>query len=83
LALITAAGALALLARARLQKTHGATSGGAAPSAHFVGSQACAGCHAAEHLAWSSSHHRHAMEPADATTVLGDFNDVTFRYFGR
>ena len=23
------------------------------------------------------------MEPADATSVLGDFGDVTFRYFGR
>ena len=84
LALTTAAaGGLALLARARLQKADGGTGGGAAPSAHFVGSQACAGCHPAEQAAWSSSHHRHAMEPADANSVLGDFGDVTFRYFGR
>ena len=84
LALTTAAvGGLALLARARLQKTDAGTGGSAAPSAHFVGSQACAGCHPVEQAAWSSSHHRHAMEPADANSVLGDFGDVSFRYFGR
>ena len=44
---------------------------------------ACAGCHPVEQAAWSSSHHRHAMEPADVNSVLGDFGDVTFRYFGR
>jgi predicted CXXCH cytochrome family protein len=75
----TAVGGLALLARARPQKADG----GAAPPAHFVGSPVCAGCHPAEQAAWSSSHHRHAMEPADASSVLGDFGDVTFRYFGR
>jgi predicted CXXCH cytochrome family protein len=78
-----AAGTTALLARAGLRKAGGETSTGAPPAARFVGSQACAGCHPAEHAAWSSSHHRHAMEPADARSVLGDFADVTFRYFGR
>jgi predicted CXXCH cytochrome family protein len=78
-----AAGGLVLLARARVHKTDAGTGAGAASSAHFVGSQACAGCHPAEQAAWSSSHHRHAMEPANASTVLGDFGDVSFRYFGR
>ncbi|MES1171776.1 MAG: tetratricopeptide repeat protein [Bacteroidota bacterium] len=78
-----AAGALAWLARGRLQRADGGTGGAAAPPAHFVGSQACAGCHRAEQAAWASSHHRHAMEPADPNSVLGDFDDVTFRYFGR
>lgn len=78
-----AAGGLALLASAWLQKADGGRGGNAGPSAHFLGSQACAGCHPVEHAAWSSSHHRHAMEPADANSVLGDFDDVTFRYFGR
>ena len=57
----------------------------AAPAApaRFVGSQACAPCHAAEQAAWSASHHRHAMEPASETSVRGDFADATFRYFGR
>ena len=80
---IAAAGGLAVLAGARLKKADGAAGGNAAAPAHFVGSQACAGCHAGEQAAWSSSHHRHAMEPADARSVLGDFGDVTFRYFGR
>jgi hypothetical protein len=81
---IAAVGGLGLLARGRPQGADGGTAGsGAAPSAHFVGSRACAGCHPGEQAAWSSSHHRHAMEPADARSVLGDFDDVTFRYFGR
>lgn len=78
-----AAGGLVLLARLRAQRADGGKAGGAAPIAHFVGSQACAGCHPVEQAAWSSSHHRHAMEPAGANTVLADFGDVTFRYFGR
>ena len=73
---IAATAGVAVVARARRP-------GSAPPAARFVGSQACAGCHPAEQAAWSSSHHRHAMEPADARTVLGDFGDVTFRYFGR
>jgi predicted CXXCH cytochrome family protein len=80
---IVAAGGLAVLAHARQHEAAGAGVGGAAPTPHFVGTQACAGCHPAEQAAWSSSHHRHAMEPADANSVLGDFGGVTFRYFGR
>jgi predicted CXXCH cytochrome family protein len=83
LALTAAAGGLALLARARVHTTDGEAGGSPARPAHFVGSHACAGCHPLEQAAWSSSHHRHAMEPADARSVLGDFGDVTFRYFGR
>ena len=82
-ALVVAAGALALLAGGRLQKTESRMPGSAAAPAHFVGSGACAGCHPVEQAAWSASHHRHAMEPADARSVLGDFGDVSFRYFGR
>jgi predicted CXXCH cytochrome family protein len=74
--------ALALRARARQHETS-APPNVSATRAHFVGSQACAGCHAAEQAAWSSSHHRHAMEPADARNVIGDFGGRTFRYFGR
>jgi predicted CXXCH cytochrome family protein len=76
-------GGLALLPRLRQRETAGAPGGAAVPAAHFVGSQTCAACHPAEQAAWSSSHHRHAMERADATSVLGDFGDVSFRYFGR
>src|SRR3982751_4200796 len=74
---IAGAGGLALLARSRLQKASGSDP---ASAARFVGSQVCAGCHPVEHAAWSSSHHRHAMEPANAGSVLGDFGGAVFRY---
>jgi predicted CXXCH cytochrome family protein len=47
-----------------------------APADH-VGSAACAGCHAAEAQAWSSSHHALAMAEATPATVRGDFSGVT------
>lgn len=51
-----------------------------APS--YVGRQACAGCHQHEVGAWSGSHHDRALEIADASAVLGDFNDARFTYNG-
>ncbi|HTO70548.1 MAG TPA: tetratricopeptide repeat protein [Myxococcota bacterium] len=51
----------------------------AAPApASFVGSEACAGCHAAEAAAWRASEHAHAIQPADANTVLADFSRAEF-----
>ena len=47
----------------------------------FVGSQACAGCHAAEYEAWQGSHHQLAMQPAGEESVLGDFADASFEHF--
>ena len=52
----------------------------AEPAPTFVGSAACAGCHAAEHAAWRGSHHDLAMAEATSATVLGDFDGATFRY---
>jgi len=75
------AAAVVTLAVARFASRR--ASAGPAPPAHFVGSAACAGCHPGEQAAWSSSHHRHAMEPASARSVAGDFNDARFHYFGR
>ncbi len=51
-------------------------------AATFVGSEACASCHASEHAAWQGSHHELAMQPASSATVLGDFSGVSFDYFG-
>ncbi|HSQ69968.1 MAG TPA: tetratricopeptide repeat protein [Steroidobacteraceae bacterium] len=51
-------------------------------SPEFVGSQACAGCHAAEYEAWQGSHHQLAMQPAGEASVLGDFADASFEHFG-
>jgi len=52
-------------------------------SAHFIGSQACAGCHQNETEQWKLSDHHRAMEAANEKTVLGNFNNTTFDYFGR
>ena len=48
----------------------------------FVGSQACAGCHAAEAAAWQVSQHARAMQPATDATVLGDFDGASAEHFG-
>ncbi|BBO78079.1 hypothetical protein DSCW_54960 [Desulfosarcina widdelii] len=51
--------------------------------ARFVGSEACRDCHKTEYDKWSGSHHRWAMALADEHSVLGDFNDAEFTYFGQ
>jgi Flp pilus assembly protein TadD len=56
--------------------------GGASAAATFVGSETCAGCHRAEADLWRSSQHKAAMQHASSATVLGDFNDARFDYFG-
>jgi len=48
----------------------------------FVGSEACAECHAAQHADWLGSHHELAMQPANERTVLGDFDNADVVYFG-
>jgi predicted CXXCH cytochrome family protein len=50
--------------------------------ATFVGSETCAGCHGAEAKLWNASQHKQAMQHATEKTVLGDFNDASFDYYG-
>lgn len=50
--------------------------------ARFVGGKVCAGCHEEEYKFWSGSQHDLAMQEANEKTVLGDFNDKEFSYFG-
>lgn len=50
--------------------------------ATFIGSAACQSCHEAEYRDWLGSHHELAMQVATAETVLGNFDDVTFDYYG-
>jgi predicted CXXCH cytochrome family protein len=50
--------------------------------AQYVGSKICASCHSAESKLWTGSQHQQAMQLADATTVLGNFNDTEFEYNG-
>ncbi len=50
--------------------------------ATFVGSETCAGCHQAEAKLWDASQHKAAMAHATDQTVLGNFNDASFDYYG-
>jgi Tfp pilus assembly protein PilF len=55
---------------------------GPGTEAAFVGSETCAGCHQAEAKLWNGSQHQLAMAHATDKSVLGDFSDATFDYFG-
>lgn len=44
----------------------------------YVGDKACISCHKTEHDEWQLSDHFKAMQPANDSTVLGDFNNTTF-----
>src|SRR5574337_261477 len=48
----------------------------------YVGSEICAGCHAAEARLWAGSHHEAAMDHATEKSVLGDFSGASFEHFG-
>ncbi|GAB6405537.1 tetratricopeptide repeat protein [Pseudomonas sp. MHK4] len=47
--------------------------------ATMVDEQQCQGCHGEQVKDWQGSHHQLAMQPANAETMLGDFNNVTFK----
>jgi hypothetical protein len=51
-------------------------------AATFVGSETCAVCHQAETQLWRGSQHKLAMDHATDKSVLGDFNDAMFEYYG-
>ena len=48
----------------------------------YVGGVKCASCHQEEHDHWDGSHHDLAMQEATEQTVLGDFDQAQFNYFG-
>jgi len=50
--------------------------------AEFLGSTSCQSCHAEEFSDWVGSHHELAMQVATQDTVLGNFDNVSFDYFG-
>jgi predicted CXXCH cytochrome family protein len=52
------------------------------PAPAMVGTAACASCHQQAFADWQQSHHRHAMELPGPDSVLGDFADARFEYFG-
>ena len=48
----------------------------------FVGSKTCVDCHKGQFNNWQGSHHDLAMQIANDSTVLGDFNDVEVKIDG-
>jgi tetratricopeptide (TPR) repeat protein len=54
----------------------------AEPTPEYVGRTRCIACHAEQDARWTGSHHDLAMQEATDTSVLGDFNDATFDWFG-
>lgn len=49
----------------------------------FTGTQACIQCHNEEYSEWKGSHHDQAMQLADSSSVLGNFNNVSYSLNGR
>ena len=72
--------AVALVARLECGSAYAADSSKqpAILAAKFVGSAQCATCHDDENARWRGSHHQLAMQPASDSTVLGNFNQVSF-----
>ncbi|APY11975.1 hypothetical protein BWZ22_12370 [Seonamhaeicola sp. S2-3] len=48
------------------------------PDSHFLGDKACAECHADEVKDWTGSHHDKAMQIATDSTILANFDNITF-----
>jgi hypothetical protein len=59
-----------------------AESGTALATVTYVGGQACGACHPRELALWQASDHALAMQLANHTTVLGDFDHATFEKDG-
>ena len=82
--LVTAAALYAGWSRHRSSEPPAAalTPPSAAEAASYVGSSACAGCHAGQHRSWQASQHAQAMQAATEATVLGDFGGARFDHMG-
>jgi hypothetical protein len=61
---------------------HGSAADTSASAATFLGSEACVGCHQTEADLWHKYQHRVAMQHATENSVLGNFNDASFDYYG-
>lgn len=48
------------------------------PDSYFLGDNNCKECHKEQYKEWEGSHHDKAMQLADSTSVLANFNDEKF-----
>src|SRR5262245_49355870 len=88
-ALVVLALIVTLVLRRKPEQTAGPLSAFASPpqatadSIHFddfVGSESCAGCHAAEHAAWSKSTHGRAGQAPPRHLLLRKFDGTPIRF---
>lgn len=49
-------------------------------AAEYVGTKVCVDCHQDAYQDWQGSHHQLAMQHASKTSILGDFNNVEFKF---
>ena len=63
-------------------KGHSGKAPGADGNADYVGAEACASCHQQAFADWQKSHHDLAMKAPTAETVVGNFDNAKFDYFG-
>ena len=81
--LLVAAVFLALVWRSSTRRGESSQRNAAvAPASTYVGSGACAACHAREGQAWRESQHAQAMAEATGSTVLGRFDGTPVAYAG-
>ncbi|MCZ6835761.1 MAG: ammonia-forming cytochrome c nitrite reductase subunit c552, partial [Planctomycetota bacterium] len=52
------------------------------PRPTYIGKATCAECHETQLNLWQGSHHDLAMQVVSESTMLGDFEDVTFEHRG-
>jgi hypothetical protein len=64
------------------EKKQSASTAPPAKKPTYVGSTICVQCHQQQHEQWSASHHDRAMQVATSETVLGNFENGTFEYYG-
>ncbi len=63
-------------------RTYGDSMDEAIAEAHYVGRESCIECHLNEYNDWVGSHHDRAMDYANDSTVLGNFNNQSIEYNG-
>ena len=70
--------ALAAIVAAAISAAACAAAPQAAPRPDYASDHECLVCHERQAVRWADSKHAKAMAPADAATVLGDFDDARY-----
>lgn len=52
------------------------------PDNFFLGDEACKACHTNQFKSWQGSHHDKSMQEVSRSSVLGNFNNITFKSQG-